>query len=482
MSDRAAEVERKFVGVAPEPAFGGLVDVGHATAFTMVATYWDTPGHALAAAGWSLRRREGGHDDGWHLKRPRTAGAGRIEVAAPLAAELPAALREEAGTVIGTAPLVPVAEITTHRRESALLRAGRVAAHLACDEVTVRVGAAGEAWSEAEVELEPGTDEGLLDALTGALLAEGAQLAPHGSKVARALDRLGTPRAALGPGSSAGDVLLDYAGRQVGMLQAQAGGVRIDAPDAVHKARVATRRLRSLLKTFARLFDTDRTRPLRAELRWLGTVLGEPRDAEVLREEFGDLLAELGTDVAPEVRHGLLDHLRAEHDRAHAALVTELDGERAAALRAALVSLLTDPPLRGRADRPAGEVLPPLLARAVAEVSRLREEAREAPEELERWHEVRKAAKAVRYACEAMEASVPGLSDEVTAWEAVTESLGELQDTAVASDLIVQVARRSGADPDTGAWRVLRDAQSDRRRAAFAEGQLALAAVLDRRP
>lgn len=46
----------------------------------------------------------------------------------------------------------------------------------------------------------------------------------------------------------------------------------------------------------------------------------------------------------------------------------------------------------------------------------------------------------------------------------------------------MQVARRSGADPDTGAWRVLRDAQSDRRRAAFAEGQLALAAVLDRRP
>ena len=63
--------------------------------------------------------------------------------------------------------------------------------------------------------------------------------------------------------------------------------------------------------------------------------------------------------------------------------------------------------------------------------------------------------------------------------EAVTEALGELQDTAVASDLIAQVARGASADPGTGVWRVLRDAQADRRAAALVEGRQALAVVLD---
>ena len=167
---------------------------------------------------------------------------------------------------------------------------------------------------------------------------------------------------------------------------------------------------------------------------------------------------------------GSRTHVRAEVPSAMVSITAGLNWGSAKRHTVSLASTT----LRISASRAA----PGAIERVVARTER----ADADPADLERWHEVRKAAKAVRYACEAMEASVPGLSDEVTAWEAVTESLGELQDTAVASDLIVQVARRSGADPDTGAWRVLRDAQSDRRRAAFAEGQLALAAVLDRRP
>ena len=126
--------------------------------------------------------------------------------------------------------------------------------------------------------------------------------------------------------------------------------------------------------------------------------------------------------------------------------------------------------------------MPKLRRQAIREVAKLRKVADAEPDHLEHWHEVRKAGKAVRYASEAMADAVPGLDDEVTLWTDVTETLGELQDTAVASDLIAQVAHQAGADPETGIWRVLRDAQVDRRRSAFAAGQLALAAVLDRRP
>lgn len=482
MSDRSLEVERKFTAPAGfDPDLVGVVEVDSTSTFDLDATYHDTLACTLADAGWSLRRRTGGRDDGWHLKRPAT-GEGRTEVWAADADAVPAALRQEVREVTGLAAVVPVTRLRTTRVESVLSIDGRPVATLARDAVRATTSAGDEAWAEIEVELEPDAPTAVLDRLADRLLAAGAEPAPHTSKVARALAAVPRLVPPTNPDQPARDVLLTWAARQVGVLQALEAGVRTDQPDHVHKARVATRRLRSLLKTFARLFDTNRTGPLRAELRWLGSVLGEPRDAEVLLEEFGDLLAELGTDVPADVRQEILGHLKTEHDRSHAALVAALDGERAAALRAALVHFLVDPPLRRRARAEAGRVMPKLRGKAIREVAKLRKVANAEPDHLEHWHEVRKAAKAVRYASEAMADAVPGLDDEVTLWTDVTETLGELQDTAVASDLIAQVARQAGADPDTGIWRVLRDAQVDRRRSAFAEGQLALAAVLDRRP
>ncbi|MFP5416939.1 MAG: CHAD domain-containing protein, partial [Actinomycetes bacterium] len=258
-------------------------------------------------------------------------------------------------------------------------------------------------------------------------------------------------------------------------------GVRADAPDAVHKSRVATRRLRSLLKTFRPLFDRDRTDALRVELRWLGEALGAPRDAEVLKEEFGDLLSQLGPDaVPPDARDRLLGHLDEQHAQGHAALVEALDGPRMDALRAALVALLVEPPLEGAADRPADEVLPKLRRRAIDEVASLRKWARHEPGELERWHEVRKAAKAVRYATEALVGAMPELEDDAELWEAVTEAFGVVQDTVVAGDLI-DAAAGAGGVKDGGVWGLLREAQNERRRAAFRAGRKALRVALDRR-
>ncbi|MGC4855771.1 CHAD domain-containing protein [Micromonospora sp. DT4] len=52
------------------------------------------------------------------------------------------------------------------------------------------------------------------------------------------------------------------------------------------KYEVACRRLRSDLRTFRPLVRRSWARPLRDELRWLAGVLGEARDAEVLRERL----------------------------------------------------------------------------------------------------------------------------------------------------------------------------------------------------
>jgi len=60
-------------------------------------------------------------------------------------------------------------------------------------------------------------------------------------------------------------------------------GIRADSDiEHVHHARVGARRLRSNLSTFKRLVDDDWRQTIRAELAWIGSLLGEVRDADVL--------------------------------------------------------------------------------------------------------------------------------------------------------------------------------------------------------
>ena len=54
----------------------------------------------------------------------------------------------------------------------------------------------------------------------------------------------------------------------------------------MHQARVATRRLRSDLRTFRSLLDPEWTKSLRDDLKWLGRDLGAVRDAEVLLDRL----------------------------------------------------------------------------------------------------------------------------------------------------------------------------------------------------
>jgi CHAD domain-containing protein len=66
--------------------------------------------------------------------------------------------------------------------------------------------------------------------------------------------------------------------------------LRLDPDDpperAIHQARVATRRLRSDLKTFGPVLDPVWLRHTRAELKWMGMELGAVRDIDVLDQRL----------------------------------------------------------------------------------------------------------------------------------------------------------------------------------------------------
>lgn len=268
-----------------------------------------------------------------------------------------------------------------------------------------------------------------------------------GRPAARVLDHAAPRRKHLSARSRAGDVLVLHLAEQVQQILDQDPRVRADEPDSIHKMRVATRRLRSALRTFAPLLATP-TKPLRDELRWLAAELGAARDAEVLRDRLVRSVASL--DVAPEAQPAdpaaagavpalVADQLGQAYRSAHDEVLAELDSERYQLLLDALQDLVERPQFTARGGRRAEEVLPRRVAKTFKTLSDLVESAHRVDagaehraERDELLHEARKAAKQVRYAAEAV-AVVFG-KDATRFARAVTDAqevLGEHQDSVV---------------------------------------------------
>lgn len=193
------EVERKFTlppdELVPEPRDWPRVgQVGAERRYLLEATYYDTAALDLASHGVTLRRREGGPDEGWHLKLPRSGDA-RLEEWMPAGLDSgppPQEFRDRVRPLTDARELVAVCEVRTHRVERDLL-AGDV--HLAClceDHVsthnlldeTLDTG-----WHELEVELVSGGLD-FLDEISDHLSQYGVAPASVQSKLAMAMGRL----------------------------------------------------------------------------------------------------------------------------------------------------------------------------------------------------------------------------------------------------------------------------------------------------
>ncbi|MEV7770426.1 CHAD domain-containing protein [Kitasatospora sp. NPDC086791] len=259
------------------------------------------------------------------------------------------------------------------------------------------------------------------------------------------------------PETTVGQVLLARVEAQAAVLAGLDDAVRADVPDAVHRMRVACRRLRSALRTFRRLFAPGTTEQLVVELRWLAAALGGARDLEVLVERLAAQARELPAECGPERVAAALERWgESEYRRIRPEVVAAVDSPRRRALGDALATLLADPPLRRRAARPA---LPELSRIAAREQHRTAERVRAAlaaaaPEDRDRaLHEARKAAKRARYAGEAA-VPVAGARAERYAerMKAVQEVLGDHQDAVVAA---ATLAARPVADAEPFGYGVL---------------------------
>jgi len=489
---RHQEIERKYevdpTSVFPNlAAVEGVGSVRPAEEFRLDAVYFDTTSFDLARRRMTLRRRTGGNDAGWHLKLPAGRDT-RTEVHAPLGRAVktvPDSLLTQVRAIVRDRPLGPVASVTTTRREYALCDAeGAIIARVCDDQVTARRldGSDPEhSWREWEVELD-GASPTLLDAVEEQLLTAGASPARVSSKLVRTLGEL--PPALPAPPSkkelargTVGQVLVAHLSEHTASLHAQDAGVRAGRAESIHRLRIAARRLRSALSSFAPLLDRSATDPVREELRWLGESLAQARDAQVLREHLTRVVAEEPPElVVGSVATRLDDQLSAEYQSGRERALEALDSERYLRMLDALDVLIDAPPLRPDADSAAEQGVRRVLRR---DLKRLAREVRAitAAEDSEArdvaFHEARKKAKRLRYAAEAATPAVGKRARSLaSSAKKVQEALGIHQDSVVARERLREYGMQAHLEGDNaftfGRLHALEQARAERAEADFA--------------
>jgi len=431
----ASETERKYdvpegFVLPPLAGMAGIRSTAEAKTHDLDATYFDTDELTLMQNRRTLRRRSGGDDAGWHLKTPASGGS-RTEHRLPLNGagdKVPAELRGQVRAIIRRKPLKPVARLRTHRVETPLRDAeGHTLALVAQDSVIAEADGRTQRWQEVEVELVDG-DTGVLEAVERCLLGAGATPAAGPSKVARALNgRLPrNPQATPKKTKKAKSPVFAYAQDQRDALTEYDPGVRQGDGESVHKMRVATRRLRSSLKTFKRSFPGFEE--VGDELKWLADLLGQVRDGQVQRGKLLAAVEQAGPDFA-DAAGRIREHLDYQVREGRAALDKALESER-------YLKLLD------RVDRLAalpGNGEPDALGRArksLRKADRLLDTAFADGVDAE-LHDARKAYKKARYAVEVF---APGAGNGgkalVNALTDLQDVLGAHQDSVVARELL----------------------------------------------
>lgn len=374
--------------------------------YFLKALYFDTPDLRLAREKITLRRRTGGHDDGWHLKLPGREG--RMEIGAALDGSpdgetVPESLVQRVRAIVRTQPLVPVAEVDNHRRESVLLGPdGHPVAHFCDDRVDAEAlleGGETTSWREWELELTPETagtavGRGVLESGTEVFASVGARISDSPSKLVRALGstmqtapvpprptEFESPNADDDPFAGILTALVEARGR----LLAADPGARTGRASAMRDMLTATREIRSLISLFADLFVNSEAGDERldhllhdaARLAALARVLEDADRAHEVDKRMRLLLDEDQTGLVGDDAPGRLTQAtRSRLTRSRGRVVAALESEDYLAVLDDLDEVLAAPPAPERAERiKATAIIVREIKRAYIEFRNLRRDA-----------------------------------------------------------------------------------------------------------
>jgi inorganic triphosphatase YgiF len=447
----------------------------------LVSTYYDTPDHALARRGSSLRVRRAGRNYVQTVKaaaalgesglargewEDRVAGEqpdpGAAQTGAFLSPEIAGRLRPLFRTEVSRLT-IPLAPEPATRIEAAIDR-GRIRDR-------DREDLPSQPISEVELELKSGAPSALYDVAlkllhVAPLRLERRSKAERGYQLAaRAPAAVAAVHAApveLRPGLTGEDVLRRVGRACLDHLLRNEDAALAGDPEGIHQMRVAVRRLRAVLSAFAPVLPREQRRWASSELRWLAEALGEARNLDVFA---ADLLrpARAALPAASELDR-LARTTARRRKQAQQDVVAAIASTRYTEAVLALLRWLDggDWHLAGALvlREPVEALAPALLDRCRAQAKKhAKHFARKSP--IKR-HRLRIALKKLRYAAELFAALYDPAAAKhfIHRLKKLQDDLGEANDLRVAHDIVATLApmgKRATAIAHAGkrvlAWR-----------------------------
>jgi CHAD domain-containing protein len=431
--EREIKLEAPLALALPDlrPLVGGTVRLPEEH---LVTRYFDTRDRRLWRQGMTLRhRRTGEGDDGvWTLKLPQAstgAALERTEVTWPgPSREIPSDTIDLLRGIVRREPLGQLTVLETTRQRLVLRDDQDHELAEIDDDIVVVAGGPRDGATFRQVELEfrdsgwePG---GVINRLEKA----GARVGRE-TKLEKAID---LPRSSanqpVDERATVADVVRSSLAAGLDRLLGHDVQLRLASPDPavddVHQARVATRRLRSDLKTFGAILDPIWREHIRSDLKWLGAILGELRDRDVLSDGFAHAPIPISQRLAVQrVNAGrrLAEVLSSER------YVNLVDSLHAGSERLALA-----PAAEREAQRSAADVLPTLVGARWRAVRRQVRRAGRRPSATQ-LHQIRIKSKQLRYAAEAATPVIGKPAQRTaSAAEHVQTVLGEHHDAVAA--------------------------------------------------
>lgn len=449
----------------------------------MVTSYFDTAKGALEKKGVFLRvRAQGGRFE----QTVKTAGDGGVlarrgEWNWPVKSALPdLPLAASSGLKVlerrarkGGLTARYASEVS---RRIAVMTLGTATLEMALDEGVVRAGRRIAAIRELEIEVKAGAPDAVFGLARDLIAMPGVTIgfatkASRGLALARGgaarFVKAGEPRLAgdMGLAAAARAILRDCAAHAAANLQLV---VETRAPEAIHQARVALRRLRAALVLLKGAIPPERRHHLRREAGWLAGEMGAVRDLDVLSR--GALKAVTPPEGLADGFAGLKRAVERARRTARAAALAAAASPRAQWLLLDIAA--TETALRD------GENETMLVTMAADQLERRHRAVLAAGEGIdtagvEARHRLRLALKKMRYAADFFAPLFPrkAVKAELRALARLQDTLGAFNDAAMAP----VVAARVGKGADGAALAFLAGWAAHRADQAWAEAAETLA-------
>lgn len=431
-----------------------------------VDTLLDTPDRRITGQMHALRVRANASGLTLTLKGPNT-GEGEIHARQEWEAELtpplsldpkswPDPIASRVGELAGDEGLAPIFRVSVERRMWDVRRGARVIGELALDTGAILAAGRREPIHELELELKGSGARADLDILCERLCAQ-APLAPETrSKLQRGLALLLHARWTL-DGYTPLDALARHYIRHKAraMRKAERRVLHEGDADAIHDMRVATRRIRSVLRELEEMgaFQSRELGALRKRLRGVARRLGAVRDLDIILERITDELQSNSTRLPNPADDAIADaiaQLQQRRKTAYAAARRKIKRAKYTRLRGQLLSFDPAPDVSVAAG-------PCILVRGYAggalwsryEALIRHESAIDLGDTIE-MHQARIAAKRLRYTLEmfapSLGANIEPLRKALVNFQ---ERFGALQDTTVTLQTLATLTSHGDPSP---AW------------------------------